>query len=62
MRKEIKMKFISGFLIGGGLGATIVNWTLVPHGYNQGIFVGAVCIFVGGLVLSVDLWKRSKND
>lgn len=52
------MKFLSGFMIGSGLGAAAVNLTIVPHGHNQGFFVGAVFVAVGGILLSVESYRK----
>lgn len=56
-----KMKFFSGFMIGGGLGAAAVNLTLVPHGYDQGFFVGAVLVFLGAVLSFVEARSQKKD-
>lgn len=51
------MKFISGLLVGAGIGAATVNLTLVPHGHNQGLFFGAVSILIGVVIHAINQLK-----
>lgn len=55
------MKFLSGFMFGAGFGAAAVNATIVPHGHNQGFFVGAILVFAGGLLLTADSLCRQQR-
>lgn len=48
------MMFFAGLLCGTGLGAVVVNATLVPPGDNRGFFAGAILVFAGGAVAAVE--------
>lgn len=56
------MKTVGAFLIGCGLGAAIVNLTLVPQGQNQGLFVGAVLVIFGGVLCGIALRNGQRED
>ena len=55
---EFEMKFLSGFMFGGGFGAAAVNLTIVPYGHNQGFFVGAAMIIAGGVIGAIGSQHR----
>lgn len=56
------MKFIAGFLFGGGLGCAAINATLVPPGQNLGFFVGAALVFAGGATSVMDARAQRKSN